>query len=509
MQDTVISLFEGVAKKNPEKIAVISGTTQLSYSALDEQAERVATALSFTITRGQRIVICLSENPLSVLISILGILKLGCIYVPIDPKNPQDRIRYLLTLVKPALVVCDTTTAYLIQDRKAVVFESLLEESRDGKRVLIDSKATDTAYIVFTSGSTGMPKGVAISHSNLFYAYLAWEEVYNLKDIKTHLQIVSYSFDVFSGDWVRSLCSGSTLVMCPESVAHEPEKLLQVITENQIECAEFLPVVLRALFSYLEAKQEKLESFKILICGSDKWFVTEYLKFKKCLSSNTRLINSYGTSETTIDTSWFEFTEANNYLVSETIQVPIGKPFPRMELLLLNENQEDVSKGEVGEIYIGGSGVSEGYVDAVELNQIKFISNIPGRSGRYYRTGDAGKLLTSGDIEFLGREDGQVKFRGKRISLVEIENALITYFPISDSAVVLMEEDNIEHLVAFITPKNGAILASLQKQLSNYIPEYMLPQTYITLPALPTNLNGKIDKKVLLTKLQAREYLLS
>lgn len=506
--ETIVSLFQNNVSKNPSGIALVIDDTEVSYSDLERVSNKCSGILRKYVSKGDRICICFSENPFDIILSILAILKIGCVYVPLDPKNPTERIKYLLQSSEPKIIIGDNSSPGLIKNYQGFFFIDDLKNSPDNHTIYEPTEVheNDTAYIIFTSGSTGIPKGVAVSHRNLISAYFAWQESYNLKEIKCHLQVATYSFDVFSGDWIRCLCSGSKLVMCSESVPKSPEQLFNLIQNNKVECAEFLPVFLRSLFSYLSDTKQKLTTLKILICGSDKFFVSEYNHFINFLSPNTRLINSYGTSETTIDTSYFEFTKENSFLQNETIQVPIGKAFPGMKIVLLDDNLKKVEIGQSGEIFIGGSGVSLGYINAPELNKEKFVKI---KNEIYFRTGDYGRELSTGDIEFLGRKDNQVKYKGKRISLAEIENALVAHFPVSDSAVVLFENNGQEDLIAFVVVKNNLQELSgvdLNKNIIRYLPSYMLPDKYFFISQLPTNLNGKVDKKVLLNDLINKVY---
>lgn len=503
---TIVSLFKEQVNKNPSNIAVISSNLEMSYKDLDFVSDKCANVIQTLTSKGDRIGICFSEDPVNIIVGILAILKIGCSYIPLDPKNPDERIEYLLNSSKPKIILGDEKTPKSVTSYSKFILISDLKNNNNNSYKNVEINGEDIAYIIFTSGSTGLPKGVAVTHENLIKAYLAWDVVYKLKEIKCHLQVAGYSFDVFSGDWIRSLCSGAKLIMCPEKIIQHPEEVFRLIELNRVECAEFLPALLRDLFHYLSDTKQKLTTLKVLICGSDKWFVSEYFYFKSYLANNVRLINSYGTSETTIDTSYFEFTEKNILIKDETIQVPIGKAFPGMEIILLDENLIEVKTGNIGELFIGGSGVSHGYINAPTLNSEKFIII---NNKNYFRTGDYGRELSTGDIEFIGRRDNQVKFRGKRISLAEIENVLITHFPISDSAVLLFENNNKAELISFIVPRRKEkknLQNNIRELITKYLPSYMLPDKYFFISKLPTNLSGKIDKKVLLNKLINKDY---
>lgn len=490
-----LQLFKDNVNEDPRKRALVSMSKTFSYQELNMVSNQLAGVLSSHVDQGDRIAICLQEEPTDIIVSILAILKLGCAYVPLDPKNPAERLQYLLKSANPRIIIVDNETKSGIEklSLSPLLFSDLENGENVERNVLINDN--NPAYVIFTSGSTGESKGVEVTHRNLECIFRAWEKSYALGDISCHLQVAGYSFDVFSGDWIRALCSGATLVMSSQSALSNPEELYDLIEKNDVECVEFLPNLLRNLVTYLEETGQRLTTLKILICGSDKWFISEYLKFKKLLPKQARLINSYGTSETTIDTSFFEFNEQNSFLEKECALVPIGKAFPGVELLLLDDNQREGSSGDTGELYIGGCGVSLGYINAPELNKEKFV-HLPERGGVYFRTGDYGKMLSTGDIEFLGRNDGQVKFKGKRISLTEIENTLVKNYAISE-AVALIDNGINERLIAFIVmnpSSKGDIIQELKNTLRIHLPDYMIPSEYIVVTKLPLNLNGKIDR---------------
>jgi len=500
MDTSIVSLFERVVATNPKKIALVTEGRTLTYAQLDNLARELAGRLALTVRKRDRIAFCFEKDPSMIMVAILAILKLGAIYIPIDPRNPQDRVGYFLDAVRPILVVGDGTFRSFFENHCLYIDIDQKDESNKLLTNAVSISAEDPAYIIFTSGSTGNPKAVQVSHGNLASAYVAWESIYGLKNIACHLQVAGYSFDVFAGDWIRALCSGAQLTMCSEEAMDSPERLYRTIEDNRVECIEFLPTLLRALVNYMETEGLAFNTLHLLICGSDAWYVEEYFRFKQLLPPRGRLINSYGTSETTIDTSLFEFTQENEYLREECTHVPIGKAFPGMEMLLLASDGSETSVGKLGELYIGGSGVSLGYLDAPELNAAKFV-HLKNRVGRYFRTGDYARVLSSGDIEFVGRNDTQIKFRGRRIDLAEIENVLLSLDDIENVAVIMTGQADAQELWACLVPKyaldSGVLEARIREGVGARIPPYALPQKYLILPELPTNLNGKIDRRAL------------
>jgi acyl-coenzyme A synthetase/AMP-(fatty) acid ligase/acyl carrier protein len=356
-----------------------------------------------------------------------------------------------------------------------------------------------------------------VNHSSLVNAYFAWSDAYQLSSSTNHLQMANFSFDVFTGDLVRALCSGGKLVLCPRDLLLEADKLYQLIQRQQINCAEFVPVVLRNLMQYLEQTQQQL-NMDLVICGSDSWYGREYNRFQQFLGKQSRLINSFGVTEATIDSTYFEATTDK---ISPEQLVPIGKPFANTQLYILDPQGRSLPIGVAGELYIGGLGVARGYLNRPELTAEKFIPNIlnpllpvgairvgairetPLRDGKLYKTGDKARYLPNGNIEFLGRVDNQVKLRGFRIELGEVETALNRH-PLIKENIVVLREDNPgdKRLVAYIVLQcqqsdNSSLKLQLRNFLREKLPEYSIPSAFVFIDKLPISANGKIDRKSL------------
>jgi len=502
--------IEKQALLQPDMPAIVCDGKVLSYKDLNDKSNQLA---HFLIAKGVKLETLVGisiKRSIEMVVAVVGILKAGGAYVPIDPDYPKERINYM---------VSDSGIRILI------THHSLLEQIPDldidkiclgtqQKEINIFSKnnpsvsinLTNLAYVLYTSGSTGNPKGVMVCHGSLIHAYYGWEKVYELKNTDCHLQMANFSFDVFSGDLVRALCSGGKLVLCPRDILLAPERLYKLMQDEKVNCAEFVPTVLRRLIEYIELKGDFLKFMRLLICGSDNWSMHEYRKLQRLCGKNTRVINSYGLTEATIDSTYFE----NKLLTKEHLAldhaVPIGKPFPNTEILLLDEDLNIVSPGEVGEIYIGGSSLARGYFNQPELTAKKFISHpfikIP--DAKLYKTGDLGRFLPDGNIEFLGRIDNQVKLRGMRIELSDIENVLNCYHSVRES-LVMLSEDESQHkrLVAYIVLEHDTQtdVRKLRKFLQERLPHYMIPSVFIRLDSLPMTPNGKLDRQALKEKI--------
>ncbi|PLZ31918.1 non-ribosomal peptide synthetase, partial [Fischerella thermalis WC542] len=504
-QDLCIhQLFEAQVERTPDAVAVVFADQQLTYRELNCRANQLAHELQKLGVGPEVLVGVCVERSLETVIAILAILKAGGAYIPLDPSYPPQRLALMLEDAKPLVLL---TQAGLVAELPPHTAKVVLIDNNNFSNIPVTlhnpisgTKPENLAYVIYTSGSTGRAKGVTIQHSSLVNAYFAWEETYHLHtDVTCHLQMASFSFDVFSGDLVRAVCSGGKLVLCPRDLLLSPQDLYNLMVKEKVDCAEFVPAVLRNLMQYLEESQQQLDFMRLLICGSDVWYTKEYQKFRNFCGSHTRLINSFGLTEATIDSSWFETTTQE--LVNDQL-VPIGRPFANTELYIFDSNLQPVPIGVPGELYIGGYSLARGYLHRPDLTCEKFIphpySNEPGV--RLYKTGDLARYLPSGDIEYIGRIDHQVKLRGFRIELGEIE-AVISQHPAISASVVIVREDDTANktLVAYITlhPDQTLTIPELRRFLEAKLPNYMLPTAFVILEALPLTPNGKIDRRSL------------
>ena len=241
-------------------------------------------------------------------------------------------------------------------------------------RTGIDVDPDHLAYVLFTSGSTGRAKGVMVTHANLTSVCNAWQTAYDLGRPDRHLQMASFSFDVFTGDWVRALCSGASLVVCPRMTLLQPDRLYALMRDEQITCAEFVPAVMRLLVTYLSGTGEDLSFMRLVMVGSDIWFGTEYQRLSELCGDDARLINSYGTAETTIDNTWFEAAGNGSHEVLNDGPVPVGRPFDNSRIYICDAQLRLAPIGVAGELCVGGAGVARGYLDAPQLTAERFVA---------------------------------------------------------------------------------------------------------------------------------------
>lgn len=497
-------LFERQVALCPDSIAAVYEEKSITYRELNERSNQLARKLKKLGMAPENIAAICIERSLEMLISVLGVLKSGGAYLPLDASYPEERLRFMIEDANVKVLITQSHLVNLISsfNGPVVLLDRHAEEiAAESPLNLVNETSEDNlVYVIYTSGSTGRPKGTMITHKSLINAFKAWENSYELNTrARNHLQMASFSFDVFAGDWTRALCSGGKLVIAPREILLEGEKLYALMKKEDVNIAEFVPAVLRSLVQYLEESGNKLDFFHLLIAGSDIWYAGEYKKFRKFCGKDTRLINSFGLTEATIDSSFFETDDLN--IPNERL-VPIGRPFANMTLYILDEFLNPVTAGVRGELFVGGWGLARGYLGRADITAEKYIPNPfakdPGE--RLYRTGDLARYLSDGNIEFLGRKDNQIKLRGLRVELGEIETALSEIENIKDAAVIAREDTpGDKRIAAYLVPREGNTLnvSEIKQSLSGRLPEYMIPYAFVFLPKLPVTSNGKIDRRAL------------
>jgi acyl-CoA synthetase (AMP-forming)/AMP-acid ligase II len=346
-----------------------------------------------------------------------------------------------------------------------------------------------------------------IEHRSLLTAYYAYEQAYRLADVTGHLQMASFSFDVFTGDLVRSLGSGARLVLCPREVLLDPARLYGLMRGERVDGAEFVPAVVRALVEHLEREGGSLDFMRLVVVSSDAWYAGEAEPLARLCGPRTRLIDSYGVTEATIDTTFLPLAAGDGTpclpVPAAAAVVPIGRPLAGNEVWVLGGGIDLLPARLPGELCIGGAGVARGYLGRPELTAEKLtphpFSAVPG--ARLYRAGDLARWLPDGSVEFLGRVDNQIKVRGFRIEPGEIEAALGAHPQVRQAVVLaLADGPGDKSLVAYVVsppdeppPDEADIRAFLKQRL----PDYMVPALFVPLAELPLTPNGKVDRRAL------------
>jgi len=497
-RETIKELFEEQAARTPTAPAVAFEGEELSFDQLQRRANRIAWLLRERGVGPGTFVGILMEKSLDLVPAVLGVHKAGGAYIPLDPLYPADRIEFMVGDAQPRIVL--TQIAHLgrvpgdFPPQIALDAPDLLDRFPEDDPPAT-ARGDDLAYAIYTSGSTGQPKAAMITNRSLASAYFAWERVYGLRSLTAHAQLASFSFDVFTGDLVRSLLSGAKLVLCPISTVADPAALYEVILAHGIDAAEFVPATASLLFEYAEREAKTLDHMRLVVVGSEAWRTDTYARFKKVCGPWTRLVNSYGLTEATIDSTWFE-PSAGTELVPGRF-VPIGRPLDNTRVYILDSALEPQPIGIPGELCLGGVAVARGYVNRPELNAQRFLPDpFSGESNALlYRTGDLARWLPDGTIDFLGRTDRQIKIRGFRIEPGEIEAVLERRPEIHAAAVVeRLDPRGNPRLIAYLEAEGQVPdVGDLREFLSELVPNYMVPSAYVTVERLPRTPNGKID----------------
>nr|WP_279627603.1 non-ribosomal peptide synthetase [Pseudomonas salomonii] len=504
LQQTLHGLFEAQVARTPNAVAVLADARHLSYCELNERANRLAHHLrELGVVPDSRVAIC-AERSLEMVVGLLAILKAGGGYVPLDPAYPLDRLAYMLEDSAPAVVLVQGATRALLGhlDVPVVDLERLTWQQQSASNPLIAGLTPQhQAYVIYTSGSTGKPKGVINEHSAVVNRLLWMQEAYGLDASDTVLQKTPFSFDVSVWEFFWPLFTGARLVMARPDGHKDPAYLCEIIQAERVTTLHFVPSMLEVFLAHGELSQAA--GLVRVMCSGEALPGSVVRRFKQQLPTSA-LFNLYGPTEAAVDVTAWDCagpTTPDN--------TPIGKPIANTCLYVLDEHLQPAPLGVSGELFIGGVQVARGYLNRPELTAERFVDN-PFNAGRMYRTGDVGRFLADGNIEYLGRNDDQVKIRGLRIELGEIQARLGEYPQIQEAAVLAREDvPGDKRLVAYYTGV-PAEAEALRTHLLALLPDYMVPQLFVHLEALPLSPNGKLDRKALpapdLGALRTREY---
>ncbi len=478
-EKTVKQLFEERVEKSQNDIAVVFQDKSLTYKVLNEKANQVALRLKENGLQSGEIVGIMTEHSLEMIIAIIAAIKSGCPYLPIDPSYPTERIRYMLE---------DSRTHTLLTQEKYMenlVFEGTVFNLND--ETIYSATAQnpqdtlhpqDAAYVIYTSGSSGNPKGVIVSHRSLINLCFWHNSYYQVEANDTATKYAGFGFDASVWEIFPYLIKGSSLHIISDEIRLDIKKLNEYFEENKVTIS-FLPTQLCEQFMKLRNK-----SLRFLLTGGDK--------IKNYTQNNYQLINNYGPTENTV--------VATSFCVDKDYEnIPIGKPVSNTKIFILDKKNRLVPVKVMGQLCISGDSLAKGYLNQDELTKEKFVDNPYQPGEKLYLTGDLARWLPDGNIEFLGRMDQQVKIRGYRIELGEIEVQFQKIESIKE-VVVLDKEDSNEnkYLVAYYTSNQELDPAKIKKELSEKLPDYMIPSYIVKIDTMPLTQNGKVDRKALL-----------
>ncbi|MBC3502493.1 non-ribosomal peptide synthase/polyketide synthase [Pseudomonas sp. SWRI59] len=497
LEQTLHGLIEAQVVRTPDAVAVRAEEGSLSYRELNEQANRLAHHLiALGVKPDDRVAICV-ERGLSMVVGLLAILKAGGAYVPVDPDYPTERVRHMLSDSAPVAVLVHSATRHVPEAARLIDLDQPTWNAQPSSNPVVSALTPrHLAYVIYTSGSTGLPKGVMNEHAGVVNRLLWMQDAYNLGAEDVVLQKTPFSFDVSVWEFLWPLQTGARLVMARPGGHRDPEYLRQVIRSEGVTTLHFVPSMLDVFLAHGDASADAL---KRVLCSGEALPGSLVRRFHAQLPT-VELHNLYGPTEAAVDVSaWHCMTAPDN--------TPIGKPIANTTLYVLDTLGQPVPQGVAGELFIGGVQVARGYLNRAELTAERFIddpfSTRPG--ARLYRTGDLARHLVDGNIEYLGRNDDQVKIHGLRIELGEIQAGLTAIDGVKEAVVIARDQ----RLVAYYTGEQQAVEA-LRSALLAHLPAFMVPALFMHLPALPLSPNGKLDRKALplpdAEALQHREY---
>jgi amino acid adenylation domain-containing protein len=505
----VVQLFEEQARRRPDAPAVACAGERLTYGELNRRANRVAHHLrALGAGPGVLVGVCLERSP-EVVVGILGALKAGAAYVPLDPSYPTERLAFMLEDTScPVLLTREGLRPLLPAGPRAVCLDAdreTLERAPDDDPSP-SASGDDLAYVIYTSGSTGRPKGVMVTRRNLAHSTAA-RIAYYAEPPERFLLVSPFAFDSSVAGLFGTLCRGGTLVLPAEEHAGDPARLAELIDRERVTDVLCVP----SLYLYLlDGGPGPLRSLRTVVVAGEAASGALAARHRALLP-HAALVNEYGPTEASV---WCTAYRCEG--PAEREQLPIGRPVANTRVYLLDSARQPVPAGVPGELYVGGAGVARGYFNRPELTVEAFVPDPFGGPGdRLYRTGDLARWLPDGNIEFLGRLDHQVKVRGHRIELGEVEAALAQH-PDVQQAVAVAREDKPgdRQLVAYVVPRPRAAptAGGLRQFLKGRLPAAMVPSAFVTLAALPRTPGGKVDRRALPAPLPAEagagEYVL-
>ena len=488
-QECLHQIFEAHALAHPERVALSCAGREITYGELDQQANQLARYLRAQgVGRGSYVAMMFPRST-DVYLSILAILKTGAAYVPIDAEYPPDRVAYilqdcncsaLLTTASSADILPSTGCPVVCLDRDHEAIARVGSQPIEGSGV----GPGDVAYVIYTSGSTGRPKGVQIEHQSVCNLVRAESQLFQVQPQDRIYQGFSIAFDASVEEVWLAFASGGTLVVGTHEMVHAGPALAKMLSDERVTILSCVPTLLSMM-------DEDIPSIRLLILGGEscpKDLVARWW------NEGRRVVNTYGPTEATVIATCADLHPDQ--------AVTIGKPIPNYTAYVLDDYRQPVPIGVPGELCIGGIGLSRGYMNRPDLTDERFIPNpfadSVDTSARLYRTGDLVRFTPEGDIDFLGRIDAQVKLRGFRVELAEIESVLMQC-PSVQSAVVAVREDipGIQQLAAYLIPQQDRAFdeSAAKSYLRSRLPAYMMPSCYVTLEEFPTLPSGKVDRK--------------
>ena len=500
IEQSISNRFERQVHNNSDRLAVRTRSHELTYDALNRAGNHVARAILAWRGTGEEPVALQLEQGAPVIASILGVLKAGKFYVPLDPSYPKTRTTYMLEDSDADLIVTNTQNLSLAKDlarngREVINFDTLdLSLSTENLKLCV---SPDTlAYMIYTSGSTGQPKGVVQTHRNVLHDIMNYTNALHICRDDRLITLTSYSFADTSRSTYGALLNGASLYpldIKEEGLTHLAGWLIQ----QEITIYRSVPTTFRHFISTLDGN-EQFPKLRLVYMAGEPVYKRDVELYKRHFSSDCIFMNGIGSTEC-LTYRWYFI---NRETTIDGNNVPVGYPLEDMEILLLDDDRNQVGPNQIGEMAVKSRYLSPGYWRKPDFTQAVFLSSPEGGEGRIYRTGDLGLMLADGCLMHMGRKDFQVKIRGHRVEVAEIEAALLSSGKIKEAIVTFREDrPGDQRLVAYLVPAERPVptVTTLRRALAEKLPEYMIPSAFVMLDALPLLPNGKVDRRQLPT----------
>jgi len=502
---TMPQLLDEQAERTPDNIAVACGERSITYRELSDRSDRLAVHLK-ELGVGRDCVVGLAfYRSIEMVVAVWAVMKAGGAYLPIDPDNPLERAEHMLIECGTNIVLTHHAAHFTpICSCKVLNLDEPESYAETGVHRKDYPNPEDIAYVIYTSGSTGKPKGAMLEHRGLLNRLWWMQRRYQLTQESVILQKTPYTFDVSVWELMLWALTGARVYMLTPGAEKDPAVIIDTIKKQRVTTMHFVPSMLNAFLQYLESsgRAEDLSGLRQVFASGEALGLEQVHRFNRLLNRpySTELYNLYGPTEATVDVSYFDCSP------EVTLNcVPIGRPIDNTRLYILDRHMNLLPIGIPGELYIGGVGLARGYIGQLELTKERFLPDpyLPGE--RLYKTGDLARWFAQGDIEYLGRLDHQLKIRGFRVELGEIENRLVQHKAIRDAVVTGIEYAGQKHLCAYYVAERELSPRDLRAHIQMKLPEYMVPSFFVRMPVLPVSANGKIDRKALPMPLIANE----
>jgi amino acid adenylation domain-containing protein len=495
---TLIEQFERVCASFGRRIAAKCGSEEISYKDLNSAANRVARSLRGR-NIGQKMVVAIYlERSIPMLSAMLGVLKAGCAYLPIDPTYPAARVAQTLEDARPAAIVTDTRlSAGLPPLPLEILLADLPQAAEPESNPPLLATADSLAYLMYTSGSTGKPKGVLVTHRNVIRLFTQTDPWFRFGENDVWTMFHSFAFDFSVWEIWGPLLTGGRLVIVPFEISRSTEEFYALLSEQRVTVLNQTPSAFSLIDQVEQAGPALPLALRTVIFGGEALqYRTLRDWFKRHGDRRPQLINMYGITETTVHVTYRVVTEADAHAETDSL---IGEPIPDLQIHLLDAELNPVADGEEGELCIGGAGVARGYLNRPELTAQRFVSDpFSPDSGLLYRSGDLGRRRADGQLVYLGRNDSQVKINGFRIELGEVEAAIGEYPGVRQVCVVAhADHSGRQRLAAYFVSDSQIPAHALSVFLAERSPAQMIPAFYIQMESLPLTHNGKIDRAAL------------